>query len=175
VLPLQSIAMGLLVVALSAPAGGYDVLADPVGWVLVLLGVARLPGGRGLLLTLGGLALAVAAVLWFPTVREPLVGGDPALTWGVNLPQAAFTVALLWTLRAEARAGDDRRAANWLRTALVLVVVTALAPAVVFGGGQGDTASLAAATYVAAGFTIVLVIVLLFVYAKRDWIRTARR
>lgn len=170
-LPLQSIAMGLLVVALSAPVGGgYDVLADPLGWVLVLLGVRALPEGRGLLAALGGIALVVATALWFPAVREPLVGGDPALTWGVNLPQAAFTAALLWTLRAGARAGGDVRARNWLTTALAAVVVTALAPAVVFGGGQGDTAALAGATYVAAGFAIVLVIVLLFAYAKRDWV-----
>lgn len=173
-LPLQSIAMGLLVVALSAPAGGYDVLADPLGWVLVLLGVARVPEGRGLLLALAGLALVVATVLWFPAVRQPLVGGDPALTWGANLPQLAFTAALLWRLRADARAGGDVRAANWLRTTLVAVVVIGLAPAVVFGGGQGDTASLAAATYIAAGFAIVLVIVLLFAYARREWAPSAR-
>lgn len=165
-LPLQSIAMGLLVVALSAPAGGYDVLADPLGWLLVLLGVGRAPEGRGLLTGLAGLALVVATALWFPAVREPLVGGDPALTWGANLPQLAFTATLLWRLRAEARGGGDLRAANWLRTALVAVVVIGLAPAVVFGGG---VASLAGATYIAAGFAIVLVIVLLFAYAKREW------
>ncbi|WP_299053162.1 hypothetical protein [uncultured Nocardioides sp.] len=170
-LPLQSIAMGLLVVALSAPAGGYDVLADPLGWVLVLLGVARVPEGRGPLLALAGIALVVATALWFPAVREPLVGGDPALTWGANLPQLAFTAALLWRLRADARASGDVRAMNWLRTALVAVVVIGLAPAVVFGGG---VASLAAATYVAAGFAIVLVIVLLFAYARRSWAPSVR-
>ena len=41
--PLQSIAIGLVIIALRAEFGGYDALADPVGWLLVLLGVRSLP------------------------------------------------------------------------------------------------------------------------------------
>ena len=41
--PLQSIAMGLVIIALRAEFGGYDALADPLGWLLVLLGVRTLP------------------------------------------------------------------------------------------------------------------------------------
>ena len=33
-LPLPSIAMGLVIIALTARMRGYDVLADPAGWVL---------------------------------------------------------------------------------------------------------------------------------------------
>ena len=32
--PLQSIAMGLVIVLVTASVGGYDLVADPVGWVL---------------------------------------------------------------------------------------------------------------------------------------------
>ena len=41
--PLQSIAIGLVIIALRAEFGGYDALVDPVGWLLVLLGVRTLP------------------------------------------------------------------------------------------------------------------------------------
>ena len=43
--PLQSVAMGFVFIALYARWHGYDLYADPVGWVLVLLGVRRLPAG----------------------------------------------------------------------------------------------------------------------------------
>ena len=43
--PLQSIAMGLVIIALKAWVNGeYDVLPDPIGWLLVLQGLAALPG-----------------------------------------------------------------------------------------------------------------------------------
>ena len=48
--PLQSIAMGLVIVALHAEFGGFDALPDPLGWVLVLLGrprPARATSSRG--------------------------------------------------------------------------------------------------------------------------------
>ena len=54
--PLQSVAMGLVIVALSARVAGHDVLADPAGWLLVALGVARLPAELALRDTLLGLA-----------------------------------------------------------------------------------------------------------------------
>ena len=47
--PLQAVAMGLVIVLLGATVSGYDLLADPVGWLLVLVGLATLPvpGPRG--------------------------------------------------------------------------------------------------------------------------------
>ena len=63
--PLQSVAMGLVIIALSARFAGYDALADPVGWVLVALGVARLPAElsqRGTLLVYAPLVLVAAGL-----------------------------------------------------------------------------------------------------------------
>ena len=40
--PLQSVAMGLVIVVLVARYGEYDALADPLGWLLVLWGVRRM-------------------------------------------------------------------------------------------------------------------------------------
>ena len=41
-MPLQSIAMGLVIVVLVARLdSGHDALADPVGWLLVVWGVCR--------------------------------------------------------------------------------------------------------------------------------------
>ena len=37
--PLQAVGMGLVIVVLTVPVAGYDVLADPLGWLLVLVGL----------------------------------------------------------------------------------------------------------------------------------------
>ena len=50
--------MGLVIVVVSARFGGYDALADPVGWALVVAGLLPLRTG----LPLGGWALAFAVV-----------------------------------------------------------------------------------------------------------------
>lgn len=168
-MPLVSIALGLVVVLASVPtAGGYDVLADPLGWALVVAGVAGLTGSRrrGLLIALAVVAGAVSVVLWLPEVREQVVSADPAVTWSINLPQVAFIALLLWDLRDHARASDPP-AGRTLTGTTVLVVAVGLAPAVVLGGGL-DT--LAAGLYVLAGFVLLTVVVLLFAYSRRDWV-----
>ena len=67
--------------------------------------------------------------------------------------------------RRAARAGDGR-AAGWLRTALLLALVVALLPVLVFGG---ELAGLEELSYVAAGIAMLLVIWLLFAYGRRPW------
>jgi hypothetical protein len=163
--PLQSIGMGLVIVALSARARGYDLLPDPVGWLLVLHGLGRLPEPlphRSALRTLGLLALAMSVVLWFPGLADRLEDADESLLWAANLPQLAF-VALL--CRALAGLADDA-AARWLRTASVLTAVAALLPVVVFGAAQS---ALLGVMVVGSAAVLVLVIVLLFRYAGRPW------
>lgn len=168
--PLQPIALGLVIIALRGDAGGYDVLADPIGWLFVLLGLRDLAVAPRHLGTLRGLALlagAISAALWFPTVADGIHEADPALTWAVNLPQVAFTVVLCLAL-AEQAVDTDPSAARWLRTTMTLLVVVAMLPVLVFGAG---VAALEVPTYVGAGAALVLLIALLLTYAGRPWAR----
>lgn len=167
--PLQSVAMGLVIIALSARWGGYDALPDPVGWLLVMLGVRDLPEAtprRPALLTLGGLAMAISVVTWFPEVVTTLDATDDSLLWAVNVPQLAFTAVLCHSLAAMATAAGDRRSASWLRMAMGLTVVVGLLPVLVFGAG---ITSLEVPAYAAAGATLLLVVWLMFAYAGRPW------
>lgn len=167
--PLQAIAMGLVIVALVVRLDGYDVLADPLGWLLVLAGVRRLPPDLPRLGTVRGLAVLAAVVsvpLWFPGVVGALEDADESLLWAATLPQLAFVATLTGGLARTAGERDDRPAATWLRTASTLTVVAALVPAVVYGAGQ---ATLLVPTLVLATFVLVLVICLLFTYAARPW------
>jgi len=69
--PLQAVAMGLVIVLLSARVNGYDLLADPLGWVLVLIGLGSVPvPQRGALRALATVSLVVSVVVWFPAVRR---------------------------------------------------------------------------------------------------------
>jgi hypothetical protein len=167
--PLQSIAMGLVIIVLSARFQGYDALPDPVGWLLVLLGVRALPtdlAHRSALLALAALAGVVAAVVWFPVVTEHLYDADASLGWAVNLPQLLFSALLCHVLAARAAAAGDGKAARWLAMTRTALVVVGLLPVLVFGAGLE---SLEVTSYLAAGVVALLLIWLLFAYASRPW------
>lgn len=163
--PLQSVAMGLVIVVLVARFGGYDALADPVGWLLVLWGVRRLPDHASVL-TLAISALLVACAVWVPATQELLDRSDPSLRWAINVPQVLFCVVLCRQLARLAGAAGDQRARAWLRTAMLFNVVLALAPVLVFAASADD---LLESVYAAAGGVVLLMIVLLFAYADRRW------
>lgn len=167
--PLQSAAMGLVIVALVARLDGYDLLPDPLGWLLVLQGLHRLPAGlplRRALRSLGVLALATSVVLWVPALADGLERTDESLLWAADLPQLAFVALLCLALSRAATDHGDAGAARWLRTASRLTVVAAVLPVLVYGARQDD---LVAVMVVGATIVLVLVIVLLFRYSDRTW------
>ena len=111
--PLQKIAMGLLIVFLPAYFPGhphpewafYDALPDPIGWILVLIGVRELSRhldvdvARWLCVA----ALAFSIPLWFPQVNHLLVPKynpsiEVSFQWFISLPQMAFGLALVRTI-----------------------------------------------------------------------------
>jgi hypothetical protein len=168
--PLQSIAMGLVIVALQAPvAGGYDALPDPLGWLLVILGVRALPDDlprRDLVVTLAWLAAAVSVPLWFPAVPDAAYDTHPSLGWALNLPQLGFAALLCHSLATRAMEAEDRKAGSWLRLAMAGFVAAAVLPVVVFGGGVGSLQSTMA---VGAALVLLTLICLLFAYSARPW------
>lgn len=173
--PLQSIAMGLVIIALEAWVnGGYDALPDPVGWLLVLQGLGGLPRTlelRPALRSLGFLALAMSVVLWFPSLRDGLERADESLLWAADLPQLGFVGLLCLALSRAASTGPDPDpgAARWLHTAAVLTGVAAVLPVVVLGAGVD---ALVEVMVVGSGVVLILVIVLLFRYSARPWAGT---
>ncbi|HSP60962.1 MAG TPA: hypothetical protein VLO09_07865, partial [Ornithinimicrobium sp.] len=115
--PLQSIAMGLVVIVLDT-LGRVDALPDPLGWVLVLLGVRGLPRDlphRRPLLVLALLAGTVSVPLWMPGLADRLYDTHPSLLWAANLPQLGFAGVLCLGLAKRAAAAGDTPAAAWAR------------------------------------------------------------
>lgn len=165
--PLQAVGMGLLIVALTDPVHGFDLLPDPLGWLLALVGLRALPvPQRGTLVTLGVLALLTSCVLWVPSVPHRLDDVDPSLTWAANLPQLVTTIVLAHALAQAAFLAGDTRARRWLLTARTVLILVTVLPAVVFGGSLHG---LVGATYAAASLALLLLIGLLFAYASRPW------
>ena len=167
--PLQSIAMGLVIIVLDT-LGTYDALPDPVGWVLVALGVRRLPRDlphRTLLAMLTLLAGVVSVALWIPGVADDLHDTHPSLLWAANLPQLGFAGLLCFVLARRATAAGDAAAAAWSRTTLTGVAVVAVLPVLVFGAG---ISSLEVPAYLGASLVLLLLIWLLFSWSSRPWI-----
>jgi hypothetical protein len=167
--PLQSIAMGLLVISLTASFSGYDALANPVGWVLVLVGLRALPADlerRDGLLWCAGLAGIASVPLWFPEVVEALDDRDTSLVWAANLPQLAFVILLAHVLARRAATAGDPGAASWLRTVLTGLVLGAVLPVLAFAA---ESDGIAVAAVVVVTLTMLTMIVLLFRYAARPW------
>ena len=168
--PLQSIAMGLVIVALRAPLiGEYDALPDPLGWVLVILGVRGLPADlprRDTVVTLAWLAAVVSVPLWFPGFSEAAFAIHPSLGWALTLPQLGFAAVLCHSLATSAVAAEDHKSASWLKLAMAGFVVAAVLPVIVFGAGAG---SLELTADVGAAVVLLALIWLLFSYSARPW------
>lgn len=132
--PLQTVAMGLVIVFVTARFGAYDALADPVGWGLVVAG--QLPLWHRV--PLGGWTLALAVLAGLVAVPLVVPGLDariePSGQWGLSLPQTLFCVLLCTSLCAVADRAGDREAPRlgWLRWVFVVVAV---GPVLVYGGG----------------------------------------
>lgn len=168
--PLQPIGYGLLLVLATVLAGRFDLLPNPVGWALVVVGVAglrdRLPSGTPVVaaaLTAG----AVSVPLWVPAVADVVADADPALGWALSLPQVVFLVLFYRALDQLARAAGDLDAGGWLRIGWVGAIVVGALPAVLLPlGVSGPPVALAGVFSLLVG---LLQVVLAFAYSGRAW------
>lgn len=169
--PLQQIALGLVVIVLTAPVGEIDLLLDPVGWLLVLGGVARLRTGaprplpRSGLVTLAAVAAALASVV----LAVPVVVGDasPAQLAPLVVWQPLFCAALSASLSGLAPAASPwSRRLRWL--AYAFCVVAAL-PLVVLA----DVEEAYGAVAFAGAVAMLVLIVVLFVLHRAPWVHRA--
>jgi hypothetical protein len=154
VTPLQKVAMGLVIVFVSARFGGYDVLADPVGWALVVAGLLAF----GVRLPLAGTALTAAVVAGLVALPLAVPQLDDELTasgqWAVSLPQAVFCIVLCTSLTALAERSGAAESLRWgvLRW---LFVAVAAGPVLVYGGGLDALATPLAVLAVLANVALV--------------------
>ena len=159
--------MGLVIVLVRA--GSPDLLPDPLGWLLILYGVRRLPPDlplRAGVLALGALALAVSVPLWIPEVADRVLESDRSLQWAVNLPQLLFVVTLATALGRQAGEHGDSAGRGWWFLVATLTGFAAAAPVLVFGGG---IAVLETPALVIAGAVLLTAIVLCFAHSGRPW------
>lgn len=167
--PLQRIAMGLVLVALDT-LGRVDILPDPLGWALVVWGVAALPlPERSTLVVSSSVALATSAVLWVPAARDWVADAELALKWATSLPDLAFVVLLSRALVTAARARQpvDRQVAGRFGISLWLAVaVAAMVP--VGSAAESD----AVVEYAEIGFVLLWLYLIwnLFAVHARPWL-----
>lgn len=171
--PLQAVAMGQVIVLVTARPfhSHWDLLADPLGWLLVLLGVQLLPAElayRSSLITLSALALLASIPTWLPMVAAPIEDADPSLSWALTLPALGFVFVLGLGLSDRARAEKASSDFRTWRTVATLAVVCAALPVLVFGGGVTRLATLSAGL---SGLLLpAAVIVLGFAHSGRPWL-----
>lgn len=106
---LQSVALGLVVVFLDLPPDGPDWVADPIGWLLVLVGIAAVRErltDYGYLQVTAWVCLALSVVTWPPDSVPHL---DDTLGWVFSLPTLAFCFLLADSLTDVTRTGLARR------------------------------------------------------------------
>lgn len=168
--PLQPIALGLVLLVLHARFDQYDALADPVGWLLILLGVRALVQrtaieGRLGLTYLGALALIVSTAMWFPAAQDAVADADPGLQWAVDVPALGFHALLCHGLAGLAAAAGERTAAAWFRLTALGLVVALVVPLLYHGAGW-EWAGGGAVLVLAAP---LLLTVLAFCYSSSAW------
>ncbi len=167
--PLQAVGLGFVFLVLVTTVQGYDLYADPVGWVLVLVGVRLLPRAfrhRWLLLYVAGIALVVSVPLWVPAVDDALASADESIAWALNLPRFGFAALLAFTLARSAQTADARGPATWWRVLGLGSAVVAVLPVLVFGGGLENLDTTAGTLVVVVPLAMT---VTLFWHSGRTW------
>jgi hypothetical protein len=175
--PLQRIAMGMVIVIGSAvfPANPspswehYDALADPAGWLLVVLGMVALARADDAFVTarwLAVLAGVVSVPMWFPQLHHHL---DASGEWFASLPQLAFCLALsreIGLLGARQTPADGYVAKRFGLMVWGFAVIAVL-PVLALGGGLS---TLESTTLLVSLVVNVAFVYLLFRVHRREWL-----
>ncbi|MDZ5619384.1 hypothetical protein SFC88_01025 [Nocardioides sp. HM23] len=169
--PLYGVALGLVVIALYARSGDFDLLPDPLGWTLVLVALNVLRRRvelrlQGPLWVTGVLALVASVALTVPSVREWFEDAEPALAWAVDVPALAFCGLLCAALAFAARTGRAIAAFAWFQWTAIGFGVSVLAPVVVIGGGVDG---LRGPAELVTGLAQLGLFILCLWYGGREW------
>ena len=128
--PLYWVAIGLLLVLMEARTdAGWDIYPNPLGWLLVLLGlralIRELPD-MPLQLTLwylGGLALLISCALVAPSAEDWLEDAEDAVVWASDLPALAFQAALAHVVAGQALLAGKRSSSLWWRITSIALLI----------------------------------------------------
>lgn len=147
----------------------YDALPDPVGWLLVVLGVHALVRSRpgfAVVRWPAWIAAAVSVPLWLPQLNHRLSDSG---SWALSLPQLAFCFLLARAIADEAIDQEPVDTYVSKRFGLLMWGFAALAllPPVAIGG---DLAALDDTTVIAALIVNVAFVYYLFRVHRREWI-----
>lgn len=169
--PLYGVALGLVVIALYAKAGDFDLLPDPFGWALVLVGLNVLTRRvalrfEGLLWVAGLLALTASVALTVPAVRDWFEDAEPALGWAVDVPALGFCALLCAALATAARSAQATAAYAWFQWTSIGFGISVLAPVVVIGG---DVEGLRGPAELVTGLAQLSLFALCLTYGGREW------
>lgn len=168
-MPLRQIGIGLLVVVFAVRVAGFDVLCDPVGWLLVIGATQRIGGDdrtRSRVTTAAVTAFVIAVPLAVPSLAARVRDADPSVAWALSLPQIAVVLLLALHLGASAQAAGDVDAAAWWRWARTGAIVVALAPVIVYPTGSEELIGL---TLLLSLLTMLFTVGLLLRHAPRGW------
>jgi hypothetical protein len=175
--PLQKIAMGLVIVIGTAlfPANPspswqrYDALPDPIGWMLVLLGVvalARFDDAFDSTRWLAGLAAVVSVPMWFPQVQHRM---DASGEWFASLPQILFCLLLARDigLRGAERTPRDLYVAQRFGLLVWGFAAIGVLPVIALGG---DVPQLTSTMLLVSTLVNVAFVYFLFRVHRREWL-----
>lgn len=144
--------MGLVIVFVDAGSGGWDWVPDPVGWILVLMGLPplkeRLPAYPGVLGS-AWVCLAVSVLTIPPDSVDTIA---PTLGWLFSVPTLAFCFLLCDSLADVV----DRSLAIRLKVLQVVFVVVGVLPGLVYLAGFEWLTAPTAVVAVLANITLVL-------------------
>jgi hypothetical protein len=175
--PLQKVAMGLVIVLLQAPFPAhpspswerYDILPNPIGWVLVIAGTFALARANPVFAPHRWLAVTAGVVsvpLWFPQLQHRL---DASGQWFTSLPQIAFC---LWLAREIGMQGayqdpPDDYAPKRFGLMVWGFGIVAVLPVFALGGGLDR---LVATTLLASAVVNISFVYYLFRVHRREWL-----
>ncbi|MCW2752868.1 MAG: hypothetical protein JWQ32_279 [Marmoricola sp.] len=188
--PLQKIAMGLLVIFIPADfriAGQvYDALPDPVGWALVLSGLAALRSRIDVDVAywFAWVALLVSIPLWVPQLAHHLPSipdhlrthaelsqatKAASIGWALSLPQSVMSLLLARRIGETGVVQEPRDVfvagrfgvLTWGLAAIIVL------PPIAYGG---DVANLIRPTLLAIGLVNAVLIYYLFRVHRREWL-----
>ncbi len=147
----------------------YDALPDPIGWLLVVLGMValvrvddRFATGRWLAILAG----VVSVPMWFPQLQHHL---DPSGQWFASLPQIAFCVVLAREIGilGATRTPADGYVAKRFGLLVWGFAVVAVLPVLALGGGLTQLES---TTLVFSMVVNVAFVCYLFRVHRREWL-----
>jgi len=156
----------------------YDALPPPIGWLLILSGLARLIRHTELDLRIvrssAVVALLVSVPMWFPQVNHYVVpqynpGVSQSWQWLVALPTWVFGYFFAKAIGDGAIAQEprERNIAGWFGILRWGFLAAAILPAVVYGANlKGAEHSMK----LVIGLVEIAVIVAMFTYHRREWL-----